>query len=59
MWGFPASSAGKESTCNAGGPDSIPKYGREGNSNQLQYSCLENPMYRVHGVAKNRTCLSD
>ena len=35
----------------------------EGNSNPLQYSCLENPMDRgawgatVHGVAKSRTRL--
>ena len=43
---------------------SIPGSGRspgEGNSNLLQYSCLENPMDRgawwakVHGVAKSRT----
>ena len=38
---------------------------REGNGNQLQYSCLENPMdggawqAAVHGVAKSRTRLSD
>ena len=37
----------------------------EGNSNPLQYSCLENPMDQgawwatVHGVAKSRTRLSD
>ena len=37
----------------------------EGNGTPLQYSCLENPMGRgawsaaVHGVAKNRTGLSD
>ena len=37
----------------------------EGNSNPLQYSCLEKPMDRgawwatVHGVAKSRTRLSD
>ena len=37
----------------------------EGNGNQLQYFCLENPMDRgawwatVHGVAKSRTRLSD
>ena len=36
---------------------------REGNGNPLQYSCLENPMYRgawlagVHGVAKSWTQL--
>ena len=28
MWGFPGSSAGKESTCNAGDPDSIPELER-------------------------------
>ena len=42
----------------------IPGLGRfpgEGNSNPLQYSCLENPMGRgawwatVHGVAKSQT----
>ena len=42
---------------------SIPRLGRspgEGNSNPLQYSCLENPMDRgawwatIHGVAKSR-----
>ena len=38
---------------------------REGNGTPLQYSCLENPMSggawwaAVHGVAKNRTRLSD
>ena len=37
----------------------------EGNGTPLQYSCLENPMYRgawwaaVHGIAKSRTRLSD
>ena len=51
----------KESTCNAGDPGSIPRWGRslgEGNSNPLLYSCLENSMdsgawqAAVHGVAK-------
>ena len=35
------------SACNAGDPGSIPGLGRsprEGNSNPLQDSCLENPM---------------
>ena len=39
--GFPGSSVGKESTCNAGDPSSIPGSGRspgEGNGNPLQYS---------------------
>ena len=38
---FPDSSVGKESTCNAGDPGSIPGSGRstgEGTSNPLQYS---------------------
>ena len=42
LWqGFPGSSAGKESTCNAGGPDSIPGWGRslgERKGYPLQYS---------------------
>ena len=44
---FPHSSVGKESACNAGNLGSIPRSGRspgEGNSNRLQYSCLENLM---------------
>ena len=44
---FPSSSAGKESACNAGDPDSIPGLGRspgKGNSYPLQYSGLENSM---------------
>ena len=61
--GFPHSSVGKESACNAGDLGSIPGLGRspgEGNGNSLQYSCLENPMDRgiwqaiVHGVARVR-----
>ena len=42
--GFPRSSVGKESACNAGDLGSIPVLGRspgEGNGNPLQYSCLE------------------
>ena len=44
--GFPGSSAGKESACNAGNPGSIPVSGRfpgEGHGNPLQYSFLKNP----------------
>ena len=47
--GFPSSSDGKESACNAGDPGSIPGSGRspgEGNGYPLQYSCLENSMDR-------------
>ena len=42
--GFPDSSVGQESTCNAGNPDSIPGSGRspgEGKGYPLQYSGLE------------------
>ena len=41
--GFPCSSVGKESACNAEDPGSIPGLGRfpgEGNDNPLQYYCL-------------------
>ena len=31
----------------------------EGNGNPLQYSCLENSMVTIHGVAKSQTQLSD
>ena len=43
--GLPGRSHGKESACNAGDLGSIPGLGRSGggNSNPLQYSCLENP----------------
>ena len=61
---FPGGSDGKASAYNAGDPGSIPGLGRssgEGNGNPIQYSCLENPMYRgtwraaVHGVAESDT----
>ena len=61
--GFPHSSVSKEFACSAGDLGSIPGLGKspgEGNGNQLQYSCLENPMDRgawwapVHGVARVR-----
>ena len=57
----------KESARKSGGTGLIPGLGRspgEGNSNPLQYSCLEHPMDRgvwraiVHGVTKSRTRLS-
>ena len=44
--GFSGGSHSKEHTCNAGHLSSISGFGRfpgEGNSNRLQYSCLENP----------------
>ena len=46
---FPGSSDSKASAYNAGDLGSIPTSERsagEGNSNPLQYSCLENPMDR-------------
>ena len=68
VMGFPGTSDGKESACNAGDPGSTPGLGRspgEGNGNPLQDSGLENPTGRglcratVHGVAQSRTRLSD
>ena len=62
--GFPRSSVGKESACDAGDPGSIPGSGRspgEGNGNPLQYFSLENPMDRrawratIHGLTKGWT----
>ena len=47
--GFPGGSVVKNLLVNAGDLGSIPGSGRppgEGNSNPLQYSCLENPMDR-------------
>ena len=58
---FPHRSVSKEPACNAGDLGSIPGSERspgEGNSNPLQYSCLENPMDRgtwqttIHVVAR-------
>ena len=46
--GFPHSSVGKESACNAGDPGSIPGLGRspgEGKGYSLQSSGLENSMH--------------
>ena len=61
--GFPCSSAGKESTCNARYPSSICELGRsrgEEKGYPLQYSGLENSMdCIVHEVAKSRTRLRD
>ena len=61
LLGIPDGSDSKESICNVGVLGLIPGLGRspgEGNSNPLQYSCLENPMDRgawkatVHGGHK-------
>ena len=68
MFIFLLGSEVKASACNVGDLGSIPGLGRspgEGNGNQLQYSCLENPMDRgawwaiLHRVAKSRTRLRD
>ena len=68
--GLPQGFSGRESSCSAGDAGdlgSIPGLGRSpgrGNSNPLQYSCLENPMDRgawratAHGVTKSQTRLS-
>ena len=59
--GFPGGSVVMNPPASAEDAGSIPGLGRspgEGNGNPLQYSCLENPMYReawqatLHGVAK-------
>ena len=60
---FPDSSIGKESTCNAGDPGSIPRSERscgKGKGYPHQYSGLENSMDSiVHGVTKSQTGLSN
>ena len=57
--GFPGSSAGKESACNAGDPSLIPGSGQsigDGIGYPLQYSGLENFMdCIVHVVVKSWT----
>ena len=70
-WGFPGGTRVKNLPANAGDTKNtvlVPQSGwspGEGNSNQLQSSCLENPMDRVawwtivHGVTKNQTQLSE
>ena len=69
--GFPCGSAVKDPYANAGDVDSVSGWRRspgEGNSNSLQYSCLENSRNReawlatvrtVHGVTKSWTQVSD
>ena len=60
---LPDSSAGKESSWNAGDPGSIPGLGRspgKGKGYLRQYSSLKNSMdCIVHGIAKSLTWLSD
>ena len=60
--GFPDRSVGKEFTCNAGDPSSIPGLGRspgKGKGYPVRCSGLENPMDCVgHRVSKSQTRLS-
>ena len=49
LWDFPGGSDSKASAYNEGDPGSIPGWRKtpgEGNSNPLQYSCLENHLDR-------------
>ena len=68
IMGFPGGADGKESAYSGGDSGSIPALRRfpgRGHGNQLQYSCLENPMDRgplqatIHEVTKSLTRLSD
>ena len=60
---FPGGSAGKESTCNAGDPSSVPGLGRstgKGIGYPLQYSGLENSMDCIdYGITESQIRLSD
>ena len=52
LWGFPGSSAGKEATCSAGDPSSIPELGRSlGEENSMD--CID------RGVTKSQTRLGE
>ena len=56
--GFPGGSEVEASASDVGDPGSIPGLGRypgEGNGNQLQYSCLENPMDSPRGCKEADT----
>ena len=66
--GFHSGSKSKESACNVGDLDLIPRLGRSsggGHGNPLQYSCLESPHGQrslagySHGVTKIWTRLED
>ena len=68
-WGLPGGTSGKEPSCQCrrlkrlGVHPWLAKILGKGHGNQLQYSCLENPMDReawcttVHRVAKSQTWL--
>ena len=67
-WGFPGGSVVKNLPANSGDASLISEWGRspgEGNGNPVQYSFLENSMYRgawqatVHGVEKSQTWFSN
>ena len=67
--GSPGVSENKESACNAEDPDLIPGWGNssgEGNGNQFQSSCMENPIGSgeawqapIHGITESLTQLSN
>ena len=69
MLGFPGGASGKENACQCRrhkrcGLDAwVGRITKEGHSNTLQYSCLDNPMDKgpwwatVHGVTKSQTQL--
>ena len=58
--GFPDSSAGKESACNAGDPGSVPGLGNSaGEGKATHSSILAWRICIVNGVAKSRTRLND
>ena len=68
LLGFLGGVLAKNPSPSAGDMGSVPGLGRSsgvGNSNPLQYSCLENSMHRrvwwakVHGVTKSQTQLRD
>ena len=62
--GFPGGSDGKESSCNAAAPGSVPEQGRSpggGNGYPLQYSCWRIPWTEEAGglqsIGSQRACL--
>ena len=55
VWGFPDSSVGKESTCNAGNPGSIPKICQRRKGYPLQYSWAS----LVAQLVKNSTAMQE
>ena len=54
--GFPDSSVGEESTCNAGDPGSIPELGRSAGEGKKLPTPVFWPGELVHGVVNSRHC---